>query len=167
MRLRTCLIFVVFVANLSAQNSPPAPPDEIHDFDFWIGSWEVTTPDGKVAGHNVIAPILSHRVIRESYTTPGAYAGHSFNLYNAAEQRWEQFWVDVGGLALHIVGGLNEAGEMVLSGQRTGGDGVPVWDRITWTPNADATVRQHWEQSPDGEHWTTAFDGLYRPVTAD
>lgn len=38
--------------------------------------------------------------------------------------------------------------------------GRPRTERITWTPNADGTVRQHWEQSTDGgKTWTTAFDG--------
>ncbi len=34
---------------------------------------------------------------------------------------------------------------------------------ITWTPNADGSVRQHWETSEDGKTWKTAFDGLYTP----
>ena len=42
----------------------------------------------------------------------------------------------------------------------------PAWsqrERITWTPNADGSVRQHWETSTDdGKTWKTSFDGLYR-----
>jgi len=34
--------------------------------------------------------------------------------------------------------------------------------KLTFTPNADGTVRQFWEQSvDDGANWTVAFDGLY------
>jgi hypothetical protein len=33
---------------------------------------------------------------------------------------------------------------------------------LVFTPNPDGTVRQLWEQSPDGETWTAVFDGLYR-----
>ncbi|CAN5170593.1 hypothetical protein BH11PSE14_BH11PSE14_24070 [soil metagenome] len=41
--------------------------------------------------------------------------------------------------------------------------GVVQRERITWTPNADGSVRQFWESSSDdGKRWTTAFDGLYK-----
>ncbi|WED63902.1 hypothetical protein PXH66_16315 [Synoicihabitans lomoniglobus] len=150
---------------MSPVSSAPPPPAEIHDFDFWLGSWEVVTPDGKLVGHNHIEAILGGRVLRENYTTPGTYAGRSFNIYNAAAQRWEQYWVDVTGLALHLTGGLNPAGQMVLQGKRVTPAGTSIVDRITWTPQADGTVRQFWETSSDGgETWAPAFDGRYRPV---
>lgn len=149
------------------QPAPAQPPAAVHDFDFWVGNWEVTA-QGRLAGWNHIEPILGGRVLQENYTTPGKYAGHSFNIYNAAEQRWEQYWVDVTGLTLHLTGGLNEAGAMVLQGKRTTMEGAKVVDRITWTPNDDGTVRQHWQTSADGgATWTTAFDGLYSPRTTE
>jgi hypothetical protein len=41
-------------------------------------------------------------------------------------------------------------------------DAAAPADRVTWTPNADGSVRQLWEKSADGgATWTTAFDGLY------
>jgi hypothetical protein len=33
--------------------------------------------------------------------------------------------------------------------------------RITWSREADGTVRQVWEQSADAKSWTTVFDGRY------
>jgi hypothetical protein len=52
---------------------------------------------------------------------------------------------------------------MILSSQpRRTDTGIDV-QRITWTKNADATLRQLWESSTDGgKTWTVAFDGLYR-----
>ena len=32
------------------QRKPPCSAPEYHQFDFWLGDWEVTTPDGKPAG---------------------------------------------------------------------------------------------------------------------
>ena len=160
------MLLLPLVASVAFAQTPAAPLPINHEFDFWIGSWEVTA-NGKLAGHNRIESILGGRVLQENYTTPGAYAGHSFNIYNAAEARWEQYWVDVGGLALHLTGGLNETGQMVLSGATKQTDGSVVLERITWTPNDDGTVRQHWEQSrDDGETWATAFDGLYTPMAS-
>ena len=54
---------------------PPAPPPghacgaaEFHQFDFWIGTWDVTRPDGARAGENRVEPILGGCVLRESWT---------------------------------------------------------------------------------------------------
>jgi len=151
----------VFAALCSAQQLPPVP-DEAKQFDFWVGNWEVTTPDGTIAGHNNIKSILGGRVVQENYTTPGLFAGHSYNSYNAGKKRWEQFWVDNTGTVLHLTGGLNDEGQMVLAGERVNPQGETVMDRITWTPNDDGSVRQHWEVSSDGEKsWSTLFDGKY------
>jgi hypothetical protein len=146
-----------------AMAQPPSKPPEARQFDFWVGTWEVSA-QGKVAGENRIESILGGWALRESYATKGAYAGHSYNSYNAPAQRWEQFWVDNSGTVLHLTGGLNGEGEMVLSGERITSDGSVV-DRITWTPRDDGSVRQHWEVSSDGgATWETAFDGIYRRV---
>ena len=164
--------FLVFIAlsigslGAFAQSQlPPVPPETRH-FDFWIGEWEVTQPDGKVAGFSVIEAILDGRAIKESYRTTRLYRGHSYNIYNASESRWEQFWVDNTGLALHLMGGLNEAGQMVLQGDRKDAAGKVVTDRITWTDNGDGSVQQVWESSEDGgKSWTLAFNGRYSPKT--
>jgi hypothetical protein len=59
------------------------------------------------------------------------------------------------------VGGLDESGAMVMTDvDRT----TSPLNRITWSPNPDGSVRQHWEQSSDGgTTWATIFDGLYVP----
>ncbi|GAB5559476.1 MAG: hypothetical protein SynsKO_11230 [Synoicihabitans sp.] len=166
MRLPFIVIAGLLALVSSAQQLPPVPAESRH-FDFWIGVWEVTTPDGKVAGRNDIKSILGGRVLQENYTTPGAFAGHSYNSYNAPKKQWEQFWVDNSGTVLHLVGGVNEQGQMVLSGDRVTPQGDTVKDRITWTPNDDGTVRQHWEMSTDGgEVWSTLFDGTYTRIEA-
>lgn len=164
MRRLLPLIAVCLSPLLWAQSGPPPVPPEARHFDFWIGSWEVSA-NGQVQGFNRIDSILGGRVLHENYTTKGAFAGHSYNSYNAPAGRWEQFWVDNSGTVLHITGGLNEDGEMVLSGERVSPQGQAVTDRITWTPNEDGTVRQHWEVSSDGgDTWQTVFDGTYRKV---
>jgi hypothetical protein len=52
---------------------------------------------------------------------------------------------------------------MVLVGNtHDAASGKMVVNRISWTPQAEGTVRQHWETSTDGgKSWTTAFDGRY------
>jgi hypothetical protein len=150
-----------------AAKPPPCGAPEHRQFDFWLGSWEVSKPDGSRAGVNRITAILGGCALREEWSSEGSpYAGTSYNVYDAARGLWHQTWVDNQGGVLYLEGGL--VGEaMVLEGERPGpagegGEVAAVRHRITWTPLGEERVRQHWETSKDGgETWSTAFDGLY------
>jgi hypothetical protein len=50
---------------------------------------------------------------------------------------------------------------MVLEGQSVATNGQVTKHRITWIPNANGSVRQHWESTDAQGQWTTAFDGTY------
>lgn len=151
-------------AQAPASRPVPCAAPEHRQFDFWLGEWEVTA-NGKLAGTNRITRLYGDCGLREEYTTPGGYEGTSFNVFDTQRRVWHQTWVDNQGGALLLDGGLRD-GRMVLEAERPPVDGKTTRERITWTPNADGTVRQHWEQSTDGgKSWTTAFDGLYRRVT--
>lgn len=143
---------------------PPAPPPANHDFDFWLGEWDVTTPDGKPAGTSRIESISNGRGLLEHWTgdpAAGGGNGKSLNAFNGAKGQWQQFWIGSGGGVLELSGGLVN-GKMVLSGSHVV-RGQTLVERITWTPNSDGTVRQFWDQSKDGgATWTAVFDGLYR-----
>ncbi|MFT4535105.1 MAG: hypothetical protein ACJA1A_000488 [Saprospiraceae bacterium] len=48
-----------------------------------------------LAGKSEIKSILGHKAIEENYmSSNGNYRGTSNNIFNAAESRWEQHWVD-------------------------------------------------------------------------
>ena len=145
--------------------APPAPAacdaPEHRAFDFWIGEWDVYNAEGKLAGTNRVERGHDGCVIHERYRSVRDYRGESLNVYDARRKVWHQTWVDNGGLLLLLEGGI-ENGRMVLQGEGSTRDGKPVTHRITWTPNEDETVRQHWESSADGANWSTVFDGLYR-----
>jgi hypothetical protein len=155
-------------ALLAQTTTPPAKPPLSapinHDFDFWLGEWNVTTPDGKPAGTSRIESVAGGHGLLESWTgdpAAGGGNGKSLNTYHAAKQQWQQFWVGSGGGVLELAGGL-VAGRMVLSGNHVV-RGQAILERIAWTPNADGTVRQFWDQSRDGgQTWQPVFDGLYR-----
>jgi hypothetical protein len=61
---------------------------------------------------------------------------------------------------LLLEGGLRGK-SMVLEGQTIGANGQVIKHRISWTPNADGSVRQHWESTDAKGQWSTAFDGSY------
>ena len=133
---------------------------EHRQFDFWLGSWRVHTPDGKLAGENSIVSEYGGCVLHERYSTDRGYRGESLNTYDAARKVWHQTWVDSDGTLLLLEGSLRGT-SMVLEGQTTGADGQVTKHRITWTPNADGSVRQHWESTDEKGQWSTAFDGKY------
>jgi hypothetical protein len=160
-------IFLSLIAALSpavAATAPvaaaPCDAPEHRAFDFWLGEWQVRTPDGKVAGLNRIEREYDGCVLHERYTTERGYKGESLNVYDAPRKVWHQTWVDNSGMLLLLEGGIRD-GKMVLEGQAAGADGKPIKHRITWTPNADGSVRQLWESTDAKGQWTTAFDGMY------
>jgi len=141
--------------------APSCSDEKSHQFDFWIGEWEVLA-QGKVAGRNSIRPILDGCVLQESWQGASGSAGSSLNFYNPQKRKWQQFWVWRNGTTLELEGAFAD-GKMVLEGVSQDREGKPVHNRITWYDNADGTVRQHWQTSSDaGKSWQDAFDGLYR-----
>ncbi len=136
-------------------------PPESRQFDFWLGNWDVTTPDGKPAGTSTIESVAGRAGLLENWRDVDGSSGKSLNVYNPAKKQWQQLWVGSNGGVLELTGGL-AGGRMVLKDEHDV-HGRHVTERITWTPNADGTVRQLWEQSTDsGRTWVTVFDGLYR-----
>ena len=68
--------------------------DKAHEFDFWIGEWDVTA-GGKVAGTNSVQPILDGCVLQETWAGASGSAGSSLNYYDPKKEQWEPFWQDV------------------------------------------------------------------------
>ncbi|MGZ8273209.1 MAG: hypothetical protein ACXWUM_04780 [Burkholderiaceae bacterium] len=144
----------------TAAAAGPCDGSEHRQFDFWLGEWNVRTPDGKLAGVNSITREYDGCVLHERYSTGRGYSGESLNIYDAARKVWHQTWVDTSGTLLLLEGGLR-GGSMVLEGQTIGAEGQVTGHRITWTPGADGSVRQYWESTDGKGEWRTAFDGSY------
>ena len=140
----------------------PCGTESHRAFDFWLGEWSVYRPDGELAGGNHIERGYDGCVIHERYVgAAGRYRGESLNIYDAVRGVWHQTWVDTTGQLLLLQGGLRD-GRMVLEGRTTLDGGKIRRQRITWTPNADGSVRQRWEAADGDAEWRTLFKGLYR-----
>ena len=162
MRILVGLLMLLLLGGTDAARAQSACTDPGHrQFDFWLGSWQVHTADGSLAGNSRIERAQDGCVVHERYTTPKGYEGQSLNIYDAGRKAWHQSWVDNTGMLLLLEGGLVD-GNMVLAGTTTGQDGARTRHRITWTPHADGTVRQLWESSDATGEWKVAFDGMYR-----
>lgn len=136
------------------------PGAEYHQFDFWLGSWDVTA-GGNPAGTNIITQEEQSCLIHEHWTGRGGSTGQSFNFYDASTRQWNQVWVDNQASSLRVSGTFADD-QMKLTGVAPGPDGKPQQQRLTFFKNPDGTVRQLWETSADGKDWAVAFDGLYR-----
>lgn len=151
-----------------AQQPPPAPPPscmepEYRQFDFWLGQWNVIggPKSDRVVGRNSITQVSLGCALAEHWVNSNGMDGHSLNVYDKANGRWTQFWIGSDGVILHLMGGLRD-GKMVLEGTLPGAKGGEQLQRVTWTPNADGTVTQHWQTSDDaGKTWQISFLGIY------
>jgi hypothetical protein len=167
----TTAALILAAAPSLAQDAPtpstvPKPPAcavaSFHQFDFWLGDWEVRDASGKMVGHNRITRMHKECVIFENYRA-GEFTGSSLNVYDADRKVWHQTWVDSGGGLLVIEGAFVD-GKMILAGETVDAEkpGGKVDNRITWQPLPDGRVRQLWETSADkGMTWATSFDGYY------
>lgn len=143
----------------------PCEAPEHRQFDFWLGQWEVRGPAAnRPASSSRITSEYGGCVVHERYTAPGGYAGESLNGWDPVRRVWHQTWMDNSGLVLLLDGGL-VGKSMVLQGEGAAQGGRTARHRITWTPNEDGSVRQHWETTDPSGQWTTTFDGRYtRPA---
>jgi len=139
--------------------SPPAAPcadPEFHRLDFWAGRWDVYNAKGWMVAHSLIEPVYGCG-IRENWMPLNKQPGGSLSIYVPAEKHWEQFWIDSSGSWAIFTGGWNGKA-MVITGKWAG----PLV-RMTYSKNADGSVRQFGEQSTDnGKTWGSSFDFTYR-----
>ncbi len=105
-----------------------------HDFDFWIGDWDVFGPQGKQVGRNTITSMFANPsasgMLHEHWHGNGGVEGRSVNAYDATRGCWHQTWMDSTGGVLLLDGGLQD-GAMVLGGVR------PAVTTRPWSTAAD------------------------------
>ena len=142
------------------QNAAPCQGAELNrQFDFWIGEWDVQTPQGQHAGNSTVQNILGGCVILENWTGVGSQ-GKSFNAYNQALKKWQQYWVDDSGTTTLYTGEVigNQMRYVADAGTQNGQQAR----RMTFTRLDDGRVRQLGETSGDGgKTWTVAYDLIY------
>lgn len=152
---------LVALPGMAAAQAPPKPActaAEHRQFDFWVGKWQVSrTGQDQVVAESLIEAVYNGCGVRENWMPKNSQTGGSLNIYLPAEKAWKQTWIDSAGTRADFAGGWTGKA-MVLTG-KWGGPLV----RMTYTPNADGSVRQAGEQSTDdGKTWTPTFDFTYR-----
>ena len=138
-------------ATAQTPNTAAACTDpKYHELDFWVGSWDVYGPKGKQVGHSLIEKVYGCG-IRENWMPFSNQPGGSLSIYVPEGKRWEQFWIDSSGSRAVFTGGWTGSA-MVIQGKWGG----PIV-RMTYSKNANGSVRQFGEQSTDeGKSWQDA-----------
>jgi hypothetical protein len=168
--LALLLLAAVCTSSLAeqTQTTPPKPPaannpcvakSEHRQFDFWVGEWDVTDRDKKIATSS-IQSIVGSCIVFENYFDATGYTGKSFNFFDSTLGKWRQTWVDSSGHVSEFVGEYRD-GAMRFEGETHRDDGRRVLRRMTVFNLGADRVRQYSEWSLDGKTWQAGYDYTY------
>lgn len=143
---------------------PCASTPTNRQFDFWLGEWNVETTQGGVpAGQSRIELILGDCVVQENWQSDGnPYSGKSYNMYNAALKRWEQYWVDNSAGNIFFYGGLKDGVMDYWTDEIPQPGGPPLKRHLQFFKLGPDKVRQFSQGSTDGgKTWSPEYDFTY------
>jgi hypothetical protein len=160
--LRSDPRYAQVAAQVHAATVPCESRPESHQFDFWIGDWDVKSQQGQLVGHSHIDQILGQCVILENWTGLQGGSGKSFNSYDTASSSWRQFWVDDRGTVTEFTDGVYKDGALRFLTHSKAPDGSDILGRLSFYNLGPERVRQWKERSMDaGKTWTTDYDFVY------
>jgi hypothetical protein len=119
---------------------------EAHQFDFWLGEWQLSWADTG-SGTNTVQRILNGCVIQESFSGEG-FEGISMSTFDLNTETWKQTWVDNSGGYLDFSGSWQND-RMILQ-RAVQRDGVGILQRMVWYNISTDTLDWNWEASRDG-----------------
>ena len=149
-----------------AQGAPPnygCPGAEYQQFKFWVGEWDVTTTaDGKPAGQSKIELLGADCIIFENWKGANGGSGHSINVYDLADGKWHQTWVDATGDQVRYTGTWTGSKPDMRAEDISTPQKRNVIVTMSFEPQANGTVRQSGTQSVDGgKTFQPSFDLIY------
>jgi tetratricopeptide (TPR) repeat protein len=144
---------------------PCAYTKENRQFDFWLGEWDVSTTQGGIpAGTSKIELILEDCVVLENWKSLNSpYSGQSYNIYDQALKRWEQYWVDNTGGNIFFYGELLKDGVLdYWTDEIPQSTGPSLKRHLQLIPMGPDKVRQFSRGSTDGgKTWNVEYDFTY------
>ena len=142
-------------AGMVCMNTP-----EYRQFDFWVGEWNVSAPNGQQVGANSVKLLEDGCIVEENWTSAGGGTGKSFNFYNPITHQWHQSYMD------------NSGGNWMMDGEYKDGTlryqgaiyspGTKVVVHMTFFNLGPDKVRQWAETSmDDGKTWSVIWNATY------
>ena len=167
------VISVLLLAHLSYAQSRPSTSDpctvpQQHQFDFWVGEWELQWPGDKPGeiqhGTNSIRRVLDDCVVEENFSG-GAdmhLRGKSLSTFNIRANQWKQTWVDNEASYLDFTGEF-KGSQMILRREAQQADGSRLLQRMVWKNLGADEFDWSWESSKDGgKTWQVLWPIHYR-----
>lgn len=158
------IIFTLFFTSttliLYGQQDCKCCSEKFHEFDFWIGNWEVFDSKGNKVGDNEIKTIENGCALMERWRGLRGGTGTSLNYYNKQDSTWNQVWVSSSSAVLKLKGSIiNDS--MILKGEPFTMDSVTYYNQIKWT-KIEESVKQEWEvYDSSGNLKHKVFIGIY------
>jgi tetratricopeptide (TPR) repeat protein len=162
--LRSDARFSEIVEQAKKNQRPCAYSTENRQFDFWLGEWAVSTTQGSVpAGNSKIELILGDCVVLENWKSLNSpYSGKSYNIYNGALKRWEQYWVDNVGGNIFFHGELKDGVMDYWTDDIPQSSGPALRRHLQFSKLGPDKVRQFSRGSTDGgKTWNVEYDFTY------
>ncbi len=88
MRKTICTLLCPLLSSAALAAAPPCTEAPYRAFDFWIGTWDVHTPDGQLAGSNRITAEEQGCLLVERWRSTNGVSGQSYNFYDTTSGRW-------------------------------------------------------------------------------
>ena len=156
------LIFLMTVSVSSFAQQPCSAEPHSHDFDFWIGEWDVyPTGANNLVGHSVVQSISGGCAILENWTDTKDHPGKSINYYNPATGKWEQDWIGSGGGPQRYLNGEYKNNVMHFTYENMA-NGKKITGNFKFYNMGKDTVRQYQDvNNDDGKTVTVSYDLTY------
>lgn len=164
-RLLAGLLLGLATAAAGAATDTPNKPCQsaaYRQFDFWIGHWQVSTPDNTVVGHNRISAIAGGCALLEEWSGADGGSGKSLIVYQPEQSRWRQLWADSKGERSDRQGRPGLGGMVLTDPLGPGRRGRNVLRAVS----ADELRQLEQTTTDGGRSWTTIFEGIYRRLPA-
>jgi len=134
-------------------------------FDFWVGTWEVTwTTAGGAEAKGTNTVTKQSCVVLEHFDGPlggvAGYIGNSAAAWVPTLAKWQQNYVDTGGFAAAYIGGRE--GDAFILYRATPGGAIANTGRLVWKEiTADRLVWTNDLSRDNGATWTVGLTIIY------
>ena len=144
-----------------AAETPASLDPESRQFDFWLGDWAITNPNGSNEASSRVYLALGQYLLVENWDDGRGHKGENLFAYSADDKTWHGMFADNHG-RVHVFTGKVTTGLAEFYGPSRGSAGESVLNRIRVVRLAPDKVEQSWEQSTDnGASWAAVFKGEY------
>ncbi|MGH7459947.1 MAG: tetratricopeptide repeat protein [Longimicrobiales bacterium] len=135
---------------------------EARQFDFWVGDWAVSAPNGQRLGNNRIEKSLRGCALIENWTDGSSREGKSISTFDPVLKTWHQLWVSDNGTVTDYAEGSVEGSSLHFLARWRNANGDSVRQRMVFHAVHADTVRQVIDSSTDrGRTWSPPWVGIY------